>query len=60
MTTAAGFVCLLLALVLFGAAKGRYTVQPVSERGPLGRTVSYVVFGTIFGIAAALLFGSDG
>lgn len=50
----AGFVCLLLALGLLAAAKGRYTVQPVSERGPLSRTVAYVVCGIGFGLAAVL------
>jgi hypothetical protein len=53
-------VCLLLALGLLGAAKGRYTVQPVSERGPLSRTVAYAVCGIGFALAAALFLGLDG
>lgn len=56
----AGFVCLLLALGLLAAAKARYTVQPVSERGPLSRTVGYVVCGVALALAAAVLLGLDG
>lgn len=59
MTKAAGFLCLILALGLVGAAKGRYTVQPVGERGPLSRTGTYVVAGIAFAVAAAVLLGVD-
>jgi hypothetical protein len=47
-----GLACLVLALGFLAAAKGRYTVQPVDERGPLSRTVAYVALGLLFALAA--------
>lgn len=50
---------MLLALGLVAAAKGRYTVQPVAERGPLSRTVAYLLLGIGFALAAAVLLGAE-
>lgn len=58
--TAVGYVCLFLALVLLAAAKGRYTVQPAEERGPLSRTLIYAGLGVILALAALVLIPQAG
>ncbi len=54
-----GLASLLLALGFLAAAKGRYTVQPVDERGPLSRTVAYAALGLLFGFAALALIPGE-